>query len=900
MKKTYQSFLTLLGLIIIFSAGTAQAQLKIGTNGANIAPASLLELESANQGLLIPRMANTVAIDALNPPEGMLIYITTAPSGLYVRKATAWEYLTGFLSGNAFFNSVTVTGAVTAGSFSGPLTGNATTATTALNSTNSANSAVTNDISNPAITYPVFVNSTPGNQPLRTSSGNLSYVPATGILTARGFTGPLTGDVTGNATSAVDAQNTVNLRVTDDLVTPTTMYPTFVAGTAGPLPARVSSTRLSFIPLTGELTAPIFRGNLLGNATSATTVTGVVNAPNGGTGQTIYTPGDILYADASNTLAKLPIGIAGTILRVDPSNRPAWSTAGAGTVISVTGTANRVSVVDPTVAPIVDIDVNYVGQASITTLGTVTTGTWNAGVIPTTYGGTGVNAFTANEILVGRGAGFPLATLSLVGTTGKILRSNGPNALPTFETPGIGDMVLAVDQQITAPKRFNDGTLILNGSGTGVTILKGSAGTNGTIQLPSGNLILASTTGTETLENKTIQAPTLTLTTNFQTLNGSTIATTGNITAGGTFIGTLNGNASTATSFTGALAGDVTGTQAATVVSAVGGQSAANVASGVVRANTATAVATNNTLVARDINGDFSADLITATQGFVGSLAGNATTVTTIPNLGGEVTNTGNNVTLSNAAVIGKTLTGYTTGTGAVLVGDNILQAIGKVEGNANLKAPINNPTFTGTVSIPSPFTLGVTSVTSTGTQLNYLNLAAGTSGTGSVVYTASPTFTGTPTLPTGTIGTTQIAGNSTTALATTAFVTTADNLKANIASPTFTGTPTAPTAALGTNTTQLATTAFVLANSGILKFQNVAEATSPNIAAGTETEVDYPALGALTTGTASVSPVGPPDTGLGIVSSRISAADVVTVRYRNFIGVPVAPTVNLNITIIQ
>jgi len=35
----------------------------------------------------------------------------------------------------------------------------------------------------------------------------------------------------------------------------------------------------------------------------------------------------------------------------------------------------------------------------------------------------------------------------------------------------------------------------------------------------------------------------------------------------------------------------------------------------------------------------------------------------------------------------------------------------------------------------------------------------------------ASPTFTGTPTLPTGTIGVTQSAANNTTALATTAFV---------------------------------------------------------------------------------------------------------------------------------
>jgi hypothetical protein len=35
----------------------------------------------------------------------------------------------------------------------------------------------------------------------------------------------------------------------------------------------------------------------------------------------------------------------------------------------------------------------------------------------------------------------------------------------------------------------------------------------------------------------------------------------------------------------------------------------------------------------------------------------------------------------------------------------------------------------------------------------------------------ASPTFTGTPTLPTGTIATTQSNGNNTTAIATTAFV---------------------------------------------------------------------------------------------------------------------------------
>ena len=83
----------------------------------------------------------------------------------------------------------------------------------------------------------------------------------------------------------------------------------------------------------------------------------------------------------------------------------------------------------------------------------------------------------------------------------------------------------------------------------------------------------------------------------------------------------------------------------------------------------------------------------------------------------------------------------------------------------------------------------------------------------------ASPIFTGSPILPTGTVGVTQAAGNTTTAVATTFFVTTADNLKANLASPTFTGTPNLPigtvgvTQAAGNSTAALATTAHVMAN---------------------------------------------------------------------------------------
>jgi len=106
-------------------------------------------------------------------------------------------------------------------------------------------------------------------------------------------------------------------------------------------------------------------------------------------------------------------------------------------------------------------------------------------------------------------------------------------------------------------------------------------------------------------------------------------------------------------------------------------------------------------------------------------------------------------------------------------------------------KANLASPTLTGTPLAPTA---------AVDTNTTQVATTAYVVGQG-YAKLASPTFTGTPTLPTGTIGTTQTAADSSTKLATTAFVTTADDLKANLASPTFTGTVTGSPAA-GTITT--------------------------------------------------------------------------------------------------
>jgi hypothetical protein len=162
--------------------------------------------------------------------------------------------------------------------------------------------------------------------------------------------------------------------------------------------------------------------------------------------------------------------------------------------------------------------------------------------------------------------------------------------------------------------------------------------------------------------------------------------------------------------------------------------------------------------------------------------------------------------------------------------------------------ALIASPTFTGTPSAPTatPATTNTTQIATCAfvqSALASSNVVSFNGRTGAVTLTtaditgaggavlASPAFTGTPTAPTATVGT------STGQLATTAFVQAAIaggagvvsfNSRAGvvvlqaadvtgvggalIASPAFTGVPTAPTASPGTNNTALATTAFVAA----------------------------------------------------------------------------------------
>jgi hypothetical protein len=129
----------------------------------------------------------------------------------------------------------------------------------------------------------------------------------------------------------------------------------------------------------------------------------------------------------------------------------------------------------------------------------------------------------------------------------------------------------------------------------------------------------------------------------------------------------------------------------------------------------------------------------TFTSPIAGSVTGNAATVTTNANLTGPVTSVGNNTSIANGAI-----------TNAMLANTAV----------ANLTGTNTGDQTAATVSsVPA----GSISATNVQAALNELDSEK--------APLASPTFIGTPSLPTGTIAITQAPANNSTALATTAYV---------------------------------------------------------------------------------------------------------------------------------
>lgn len=194
---------------------------------------------------------------------------------------------------------------------------------------------------------------------------------------------------------------------------------------------------------------------------------------------------------SANEARSMVLNLSGTTATIIIPNRSKLyfvknGASGTATISTGTGTSVSIAAGDSELVycngsnVVSRLKIPSAAMGSITSVATVTSGTWNANVIGIAYGGTG---------------------LSTTPTNGKLLIGNGTNYTLANLTAGTGISITNAAGSITITATGGGGSMVYPGAG--IAVSNGSAWTT-SLTAPSGAIV--GTSDSQTLSNKTLDA----------------------------------------------------------------------------------------------------------------------------------------------------------------------------------------------------------------------------------------------------------------------------------------------------------------------------------------------------------------------------------------------------------
>lgn len=400
MKKS-ASFLLALTLFGITDK-TLQAQIAINNSATNPVASAILDLNSGNagvnKGFLAPQIALTasnIAAPVTGPATGLIIY-NTAIAGTVPNNVVPGYY---FWSGSAWMLM---------------LAPNAGTAGQVLTSNGGG--------------YPSWTTLPPGGTVTNFSSGNLSPLFTTSV-TNPATTPALSFTITNAAAYTILGNNT-NASAAPAYFTPALASALFKnQGTATTLLHGNAAGNPSWSAV--DLTADIINNLPVANLNSGT-----------GANATTFWRGDGTWATpATATLLNLTQGTGITAFTYNGSSAATVGLANTGVTAGNYGSATSVPTytvnAQGQITGAADVAISAVtsvsASAPLASSGGNTPNITLTGTVPVANGGTGVTSLTAYAPVFGGTTPTGAVQSGTTGTTGQVLTSNGPSALPTFQ-----------------------------------------------------------------------------------------------------------------------------------------------------------------------------------------------------------------------------------------------------------------------------------------------------------------------------------------------------------------------------------------------------------------------------------------------------------------------------------